>query len=152
MNAVFAQIQEMLSEVLNHKIYRIVRCHKIRWMSRINTLARFIRLMKPLLLHYENLQASENHRRYSQLTNYSLLKFIYVLADILEPLRIITEQFQWNKLTITKMKKILDSQKAILCSLKTSKGINEEMFDNLLVRTRATSARRWARSMGEDLP
>ena len=92
-------------------------------MSRGRTVDRIIRLMPYLLEHYKQLQISENHPRYSQITDYRLLRFLYVLADILEPLRLITKQAQSNKLDIVAMLGILRSQKAILQSLKTQRGV-----------------------------
>ena len=56
MNFEFKDIQKMLHEVTNQFVYRIVPFHKIRWMSRANTIKRLLKLLQPLLIHYENLK------------------------------------------------------------------------------------------------
>ena len=42
-------------------------------------------------MFYEQLKAEEGHLRYEYLTNGKLLRMLYVVADILEPLAIITK-------------------------------------------------------------
>ena len=87
-----------------------------------------------------------------QLTNFSLLKFMFILADILEPFRIITEASQKQDFTIHGMYAILDQQTAILESLKTGQGSFEKEFNNLLSPCSIPSSARWTRSMGEHVP
>ena len=108
--------------------------------------------MNPLLIHYENLKASENHPRYDQLCNYKLLKLLFLVADILEPLKITTLTAQSNKITILHMKNVFDQQIALLRSLKTQAGTNESQFNLLLERTQEISRKRWVRSQGNERP
>ena len=72
-------------------------------MSRVDTVKRLIRVTEALLKHYQNLHISDNHPRYLHLLNYKLQKFLYVLGDLLEPLRIITKIAQSNDVTIVVM-------------------------------------------------
>ena len=77
---------------------------------------------------------------------------MFVLADILEPLRIITEASQKQDFTIHGMYSILDSQTAILESLKHQSGEFESQFNNLISVTQTPAPGRWTRSMGEHVP
>lgn len=152
-NGVAKKIQDSLDHGVNtNKILRIVPFHKIRWMSRVNTIKRIIRLIQPLLLHYENLSASENHPRYKHLTNYALLKFLYVVADILEPLSVITKMWQSNSVTIVKMSKILIQQKQILLDLKITAGKFGRIFERSIEITNEVSTGIWLRSDGVERP
>ena len=77
---------------------------------------------------------------------------MFILADILELLRIITKASQKQDFTIHGMYAILDQQTAILESLKTGQGSFEKEFNNLLSPCSIPSSARWTRSMGEYVP
>ena len=133
-NEQFKKIQEifMTSNLSTNNPLRIVPFHAIRWLSRSNSINRLIKVMESLLIFYEQLRAEEGNMRYNHITNGKLLRMLYVVADILEPLSVITKSVQSSTITIPQMINILEQQKAILESLKTSKGMHETSFDSIL--------------------
>ena len=74
---------------------------------------------------------------------------MFVLGDILEPLRIITERSQSNTISIVKMLNILEKQKS---ALKNEPGISEQTFNSLLTVTTNPAPQRWTQSMGHHVP
>ena len=77
---------------------------------------------------------------------------MFVLGDILEPLRIITERSQSNTISIVKMLNILKKQKSALLALKNEPGISEQTFNSLLTVTTNPAPQRWTQSMGHHVP
>ena len=56
----------------------------------------------------------------SQLTDYRLMRFLYVILDILEPLKIITKMAESQSVTMPYLRKVIDEQLMILESLKNT--------------------------------
>ena len=129
---------------------RIIPFHAIRWLSRYDSVKRLLKLMEPLLSFYENEHVTNGNLRYEQIRNYSLLKFLYVISDILKPLARITTDSQSEKLNISEMMASLTEQMQILESLKTNVGTNERKFNDLVTKTRRLSHRRRLRSEREE--
>ena len=111
------------------KTLRIAPFHAVRWLSRYESVERIVRLMQSLLTHYEVL-ARDQHPRYGQLTDYRLIRFLYAILDILEPLKVITKTTESKIVTITKVRRVIDTQIAVLESLKQSPGYYEQLFLN----------------------
>ena len=65
------------------------------------------------------------------------MRFLYVILDILEPLKIITKMAESQSVTMPYLRKVIDEQIVILESLKTHPGSNERNFENLIVTVEA---------------
>ena len=65
------------------------------------------------------------------------MRFLYVILDILEPLKIITKMAESQSVTMPYLRKVIDEQIVILESLKNHPGSNERKFENLIVTVEA---------------
>jgi len=133
----FTDLQLLFSEFNTNlhaptSVLRIVPYHEIRWLSRFESVSRLLKVMPPLLTFFSIKFEKDGEGIYPDLLNYENLKFLYVVHDILEPLRAITLVAQSQSVTIPTMFAVLAEQIGILNSLKTNVGAKENEFMELL--------------------
>ena len=120
------ELAKIANTFAGQEILKILKYHKVRWLSRTQCVGRLIQMMKPLLAFY---QADSKFKvRYHQLANYGVQRFFHFLYDVLLQLQKLTKITQEKvsnlKKIRTKYLKCVETLKSLLNNI----GRHEQNF------------------------
>ena len=92
---------QAILEVMEIERLKVINIHHIRWLSRGQVMERLTRIMPTVLALFKGEEGDEE--LYHGFTNFSVLFFIYLLADVLKDLNILNQKFQEENLDLSKI-------------------------------------------------
>ena len=97
------ELKNIASSFAGQAILRILKYHKVRWLSRTNCIGRLIEMMGLLLTFYQN--GGNFKARYHQLANYGVQRFLHFVYDVLLSLSKLTKVTQEKTTNLQKIRK-----------------------------------------------